>query len=260
MKKKNSKRLTKSNCGWNVVMDNAEKIDLQLQLIKSFLFFVFEGLKLKKKWKAELTWITNVSLESPHSWKKIEIRDLVVTDFMPRNKPKGMAYLFCLCKGQATTKQDLHCQNLRHQNLVQANKEQIAMLGARRNSQQNEELIIDKGISCISPVAEWNEESHIEESEPEDNQKPHEPTIVPLDLFEEEESDKDPDAKCTWMAFLNNAVGQIVSEPSKIDGVAAMPSFSQEEENIKSVTPENLIWFPFLNKEVSMSLKQFILW
>ena len=197
---------------------------------------------------------------SPFLNKKNEICDLVVTDFMPRNKPKGMAYLCRLCKGQATTKQDLHCQNPRHQNLVWADKEQIAMLGACRNRQQNEELIIDKGISCISPVAEWNEESHIEESEPEDNQTPHEPTIVPLDLFEEEESDKDPDAECTWMAFLNNAIGQIVWEPSEIDGVAAMPTFSQEEENIKLVTPENLIWFPFLNKEVSMSLKQFILW
>ncbi|EHS64058.1 uncharacterized protein PGTG_22113 [Puccinia graminis f. sp. tritici CRL 75-36-700-3] len=85
--------------------------------------------------------------------------------------------------------------------------------------------------------------------EPDENELVPEPEIVPLDVFEEEESEiNDSDEDALWMSFINNAVGQISSEPDVLSGINPLPSFCIKEENINNVTADNSAWFPFLNK------------
>jgi hypothetical protein len=89
--------------------------------------------------------------------------------------------------------------------------------------------------------------------EPDRSEATHEPNIIPLDVFEEEDSDNKTDnaAELTWMQFLELAIGQISSEPDELADVDSIPSFRQEEVKIEDVTPDSSVWFPFPSKEVS---------
>ncbi|KAA1108588.1 hypothetical protein PGT21_018584 [Puccinia graminis f. sp. tritici] len=160
--------------------------------------------------------------------------------------------------GNTTANQRQHCCNDRHQILVQAEKDRVDRIASwRAENQASGELasVVDEGITQLDVMVDQNRETCVDgfESDPDENELVPEPEIVPLDIFEEEESEiDDRDEDALWMSFINNAVGQISSEPDVLYGTDPLPLFRIEEENINNVTTDNSAWFPFLNKEVSM--------
>ncbi|EFP87907.1 uncharacterized protein PGTG_14622 [Puccinia graminis f. sp. tritici CRL 75-36-700-3] len=176
--------------------------------------------------------------------------------FLARQTEKGTAYLCVLCMGKTTANQRSHCCNDRHQILVRAKKDRVNCIASwRAENQASGKLafVIDEGITQLHVVVNQNQETCVNgfrfESEPDENELVPEPEIVPLDVFEEEESEiNDSDEDALWMSFINNAVGQILSEPDVLSGINPLPSFCIKEENINNVTADNSAWFPFLNK------------
>ncbi|KAA1069700.1 hypothetical protein PGT21_031789 [Puccinia graminis f. sp. tritici] len=169
-----------------------------------------------------------------------------------------MAYLCVLCMGKTTTNRNRHCHNDRHHILVRAEKDRVERIVSwRAENQASGEFnsVVDEGITQLDTVVDQNQETCVEgfESEPDENEVVPEPYIVPLDIFEEEESEiDDSNEDPLWMSFIQDAVGQISSEPDVLSGIDPLPSFRIEEEKIDNVTADNSTWFPFLNKEVSM--------
>ncbi|KAA1079026.1 hypothetical protein PGTUg99_003534 [Puccinia graminis f. sp. tritici] len=109
-------------------------------------------------------------------------------------------------------------------------------------------------LGDIDPCSFQNRETCVDgfELDPDENELVPELEIVPLDIFEEEESEiDDRDEDALWMSFINDAVGQISSEPDVLSGTDPLPLFRIKEENIDNVTTDNSAWFPFLKKEVS---------
>ncbi|EFP87961.2 uncharacterized protein PGTG_13765 [Puccinia graminis f. sp. tritici CRL 75-36-700-3] len=157
--------------------------------------------------------------------------------------------------GNTTANQRQHCCNDRHQILVQAKKDRVDRIASwRAENQASGELasVVDEGITQLDVMVDQNRETCVDgfESDPDENELVPEPEIVPLDIFEEEESEiDDRDEDALWMSFINNAVGQISSEPDVLYGTDPLPLFRIEEENINNVTTDNSAWFPFLNKE-----------
>ncbi|KAA1085622.1 hypothetical protein PGT21_013139 [Puccinia graminis f. sp. tritici] len=177
-------------------------------------------------------------------------------DFVQINTSKGPTYRCWLCKGQSTKNRNRHCLNKRHQDFVRADNKQCSQVASRRAAARvsNEEVfVVNNNISQIeSLVFEDQEDSQAEELESDRSEAIHEPNIVPLDIFEEEDSDNKTDnaAELTWMQFLELAIGQISSEPDELADVDSIPSFRQEEVKIEDVTPDSSVWFPFPSKEV----------
>ncbi|KAA1113161.1 hypothetical protein PGT21_023248 [Puccinia graminis f. sp. tritici] len=175
--------------------------------------------------------------------------------FVQINTSKGPTYRCWLCKGQSTKNRNRHCLNKRHQDFVRADNEQHSRVASRRAAARvsNEEVfVVNNNISQIeSLVFEDQEDSQAEELESNRSEAIHEPNIVPLDIFEEEDSDNETDnaAELTWMQFLELAIGQISSEPDELADVDSIPSFRQEEVKIEDVTPDSSVWFPFPSKE-----------
>jgi hypothetical protein len=162
-----------------------------------------------------------------------------------------------LCKGQSTKNRNRHCLNKRHQAFVQADNKQRSRVASRRAAARvaNEEgFVINNNISQIeSLVFDDQEDIQADELEPGRIEATHEPNIIPLDIFDEEDPDNKANegAELTWMHFLELAIGQISSEPDELADVDSIPSFRQEEFKIEDVTPESSVWFPFPSKEVS---------
>ncbi|KAA1119411.1 hypothetical protein PGT21_024718 [Puccinia graminis f. sp. tritici] len=169
-----------------------------------------------------------------------------------------MAYLCVLCMGKTTTNRNRHCHNDHHQILVRAEKgwvERIASWRAENQASGKFNYVVDEGIIQMDMVVDQNQETCVEgfELEPDENELVPEPYIVPLDIFEEEESkinesNEDP----LWMSFNQDSVGQISSEPDVLSSIDPLPLFRIEEEKIDNATADNLTWFPFLNKEASL--------
>ncbi|KAI9614271.1 hypothetical protein H4Q26_009414 [Puccinia striiformis f. sp. tritici PST-130] len=114
-------------------------------------------------------------------------------------------------------------------------------------------MIVDEDISHVQPVIDYTQDNHLA-----DGLKPNipeiidDPPIIPLDIFEQDESGKEDDsdqAELLWMQFVDIAIGQIASEPEELAKETSIPLFLHKEELIKKVTPDNSIRFPFLNKE-----------
>ncbi|KAI7939536.1 hypothetical protein MJO29_014272 [Puccinia striiformis f. sp. tritici] len=115
-------------------------------------------------------------------------------------------------------------------------------------------MVVDEGISQVEPVVDDTPENHLAGwLEPNVTEIVDDPPIIPLDMFNQEESGNENDddrEELLWMQFLDIAIGQISSEPEGLAEETSVPSFRREEEKIENVTPDNSIWFPFLNKEV----------
>jgi hypothetical protein len=153
--------------------------------------------------------------------KKVEKLTVCIgcEDFLARQTEKGTVYLCVLCMGKTTSNQHRHCCNDRHQILVRAEKDRVDCIASwRAKNQASGELasVVDEGINQLDVVVDQNRETCVDgfESDPDENELVPEPEIVPLDIFEEEESEiDDSNEDALWMSFINNAVRQISSEP-----------------------------------------------
>ncbi|KAI9626394.1 hypothetical protein KEM48_010454 [Puccinia striiformis f. sp. tritici PST-130] len=183
--------------------------------------------------------------------------DLDLRYFVARGTNQGrVAYQCYLCRGQTTTDRRRHCRIEGHQNRVRAEKERLDRIASQRAAARvldQTMMVVDEGISQVEPVVDDTPENHLAGwLEPNVTEIVDDPPIIPLDMFNQEESGNENDddwEELLWMQFLDIAIGQISSEPEGLAEETSVPSFRREEEKIENVTPDNSIWFPFLNKE-----------
>ncbi|KAI7938826.1 hypothetical protein MJO28_014405 [Puccinia striiformis f. sp. tritici] len=183
--------------------------------------------------------------------------DLDLRYFVARGTNQGrVAYQCYLCRGQTTTDRRRHCRIEGHQNCVRAEKERLDRIASQRAAARvldQTMMVVDEGISQVEPVVDDTPENHLAGwLEPNVTEIVDNPPIIPLDMFNQEESGNENDddrEELLWMQFLDIAIGQISSEPEGLAEETSVPSFRREEEKIENVTPDNSIWFPFLNKE-----------
>ncbi|KAH9449893.1 hypothetical protein Pst134EA_026610 [Puccinia striiformis f. sp. tritici] len=188
--------------------------------------------------------------------------DLDLRYFVARGTNQGrVAYQCYLCRGQTTTDQRRHCRIEGHQNRVRAEKERLDRIASQRAAARvldQTMMVVDEGISQVEPVVDDTPENHLAGwLEPNVTEIVDDPPIIPLDMFNQEESGNENDddrEELLWMQFLDIAIGQISSEPEGLAEETSVPSFRREEEKIENVTPDNSIWFPFLNKEYMIAL------
>ncbi|KNE93972.1 hypothetical protein PSTG_12646 [Puccinia striiformis f. sp. tritici PST-78] len=135
------------------------------------------------------------------------------------------------------------------QNPVQVAKERLDWIASQRVAARvldQTMRLVDEDISPVQPVDDTQENHLADVLEPDVPEIIEDPPTNPLDIFEQDESGDQ--AELLWMQFKDIVIGQVTSELEGLAEEAAEPLFCHEEEKIRNVTPDNSIWFPFLNK------------
>ncbi|KNE86565.1 hypothetical protein PSTG_20073, partial [Puccinia striiformis f. sp. tritici PST-78] len=120
------------------------------------------------------------------------------TDFVARGTNQGrVAYQCYLCRGQTTTDERRPCRIEGHQNCVRAEKERLDRIASQRAAARvldQTMMVVDEGISQVEPVVDDTPENHLAGwLEPNVTEIVDDPPIIPLDMFNQEESGNEND-------------------------------------------------------------------
>ncbi|POW14591.1 hypothetical protein PSTT_02767 [Puccinia striiformis] len=113
-------------------------------------------------------------------------------------------------------------------------------------------MVVDEGISQVEPVVDDTPENHLAGwLEPNVTEIVDDPPIIPLDMFNQEESGNENDddrEELLWMQFLDIAMVRFPQNRrvGRRNLSTIIPPGRREDRKRYS---DNSIWFPFLNKE-----------
>jgi hypothetical protein len=89
-----------------------------------------------------------------------------------------------------------------------------------------------------------------EQLQPVSAQNDDESDVVPINLFEDGESEHEEE-EMDWLNLLGVAIDQIDDEPADSFEENPVPAYHRDVVEIEEITTIDSPWFPFVNKEVS---------
>ncbi|KAA1087327.1 hypothetical protein PGT21_029055 [Puccinia graminis f. sp. tritici] len=87
-----------------------------------------------------------------------------------------------------------------------------------------------------------------EQVQPTENETDNESDAVPINLFEDGESEHEEE-EMNWLNLLGVAIDQIDDEPADSFDGHLVPSFQHEVAEIEEIMTVDSAWFPFVNKD-----------
>ncbi|KAA1100370.1 hypothetical protein PGTUg99_023983 [Puccinia graminis f. sp. tritici] len=152
-----------------------------------------------------------------------------------------------LCGGKSTTNQKKHARGERHQNLVRLDKERLQRqqerIAANEALNQDESNRPRVEIETIT-----NTDLQNEQLQPLSAQNDDESDVVPINLFEDGESEHEEE-EMDWLNLLGVAIDQIDDEPADSFEEHPVPAYQRDVVEIEEITTIDSPWFPFVNKE-----------
>ncbi|KAA1083685.1 hypothetical protein PGT21_003970 [Puccinia graminis f. sp. tritici] len=135
----------------------------------------------------------------------------------------------------------------RHQNLVRLDKERL--------QRQQERIAANKALNqdkSNRPRVEietiTNTDLQNEQLQPLLAQNDDESDVVPINLFEDGESEHEEE-EMDWLNLLGFAIDQIDDEPADSFEEHPVPAYQRDVVEIEEITTIDSPWFPFVNKE-----------